>query len=260
METKVGSMKSKVKLLGTVLLIGIMVGCDSTSIESPDTTTDTVAPVTTEVVTKKVEPSGWYMRTVVSAVSEDGTVYSHNTAGVFGELDESADGLDRHDVPSSGSAIIQVRFINDQFDGGEEYYSDYREYNASSLKKQTWTFLVVNEIVVDLSNASLQIGVEALKNVYRKSDNTYYEMTSTDQGKRDSLVLIDLDNNRTYKYDELKNANLSMDGKNTRQFRWVLNGEVETLDTIPLNLSKYQKPFMKRIITSSSNKFGLPPE
>ncbi len=253
-------MKRKARLLGTALLIGIMTGCDSTSVESPDTTTDTIAPVTTEVVTKKVEPSGWYMRTVVSAVSEDGTVYSHNTAGVFGELDESTDGLDRHDVPSSGSAIIQVRFINDQFDEGEEYYSDYREYNASSSKKQTWTFLVVNEIEEDLSSARLQIGVEALKNVYRKSDNTYYETTSTDQSKRDSLVLIDLDNNRTYKYEELKNADLSMDGKNTRQFRWVLNGEVDTLDTTPVNLTKYQQPFKKKIYTSSTDKFGLPPQ
>jgi len=59
---------------------------------------------------KKAKYAGWYMRTRVSATTQDGTVYEHNSAGVFGKLKQSRYKKDRHDIPAYGPATLQVVF------------------------------------------------------------------------------------------------------------------------------------------------------
>jgi len=54
--------------------------------------------------------AGWYMRIKVSATAEDGTVYRHTSAGVFGKLKKSRYKKDINDIPAFGPAKLQVVF------------------------------------------------------------------------------------------------------------------------------------------------------
>ena len=258
----------KYKILTALISASLLAGCggggttssypgnDTNNSTSGDDTNDT-QPVTPP----KPKLSGWYLRTVAKATKE-GVVYIHKTAGVFGELEESSDTLDKHDIPALEQATLQVRFINKQLDPDKKYFSDYRHYDASTseTRKLTWSFIVENSnSLIDLSDASLQISVEDLRDIYKPVDNfNYIEKISPNQQKRDKLTLIDLDNNESYSYNDLQNISLNMDGKHIRQFRWVL-GDIDNDDFTPIYSNKKLKS--QKIIQKSQNqsKFGVPP-
>jgi hypothetical protein len=188
--------------------------------------------------TKKVRDAGWYMRTRVSAITEDGTVYTHNTAGVFGELKQSKRKKDRHDIPAFGAATLQVVFPHYNWKEGDagDYWSDYRRYNKRRANKRAvWTFLVRNQKGVDLSTAELKIELDDAKIIsYTKENGSVkYTETGTDKEMKNKFTLVDVDNKQTYQVDELPYANLSMDGKHTRTFRWV-RGRVKKRDFKPV--------------------------
>ena len=177
--------------------------------------------------------AGWYMRTKVYATAPDSKEYSHTTAGVFGKLKQSKWKKDQHDVPAFGSSALQVVFphLNWEEESGD-YYSNYYKYKKSAERKRAvWTFQIKNQNTVDLSNASIRIALEDAQNVdYVKKDKkvTYIE-TTVDPNKREDLTLVDVDNHKTYSVDELEYANLGMDGKHSRTFRWV-RGKVKKRD------------------------------
>lgn len=288
-------MKTNIKLLLTLLLLGTLTGCTDggtkqdgangdnpthkpgnnpdqkpgdnptstptdTPVENPDD--DTPPPVVTQ-------QSGWYMRTVTTASLPDGTTFTHKTAGVFGELDESKDGKDRHDIPSYDKAVLQSVFVNDNIDPQNTYYSDYRHYGQSG--KEVWTFQVKNQQTTNLANAAIHFEVEGPYTVYRNTKETsprYIEQLSKDDSKKRALTLVDVDNQRTYSYDELKTADLSMDGKHTRTFRWVL-GDVSNEDMQPLQANVSTQSLQGQstqnaesdfIPAPSDGTFGTPPE
>jgi hypothetical protein len=186
-------------------------------------------------------PVGWYMRTVATATLPDGKEFTHATAGVFGRLQDSKRKKDRHYIPAYGenSAILQVLFVQTKWgeDNGN-YFSDYRRFKKHRhYRRSVWTFAVRNPRHVDLSQADLKIEVQGPYKVYRDT-NGYREVL--DPGYlhlTDRLHLVDVDNHRVYDYDELKNAQLSMDGKHTRTFRWVI-GRVKKRDFRPVYKSE----------------------
>jgi len=204
--------------------------------------------------------SGWYMRTVATATLPDGRVFQHNSAGVFGELDESQDGLDKHDISAYGTTIFQVRFINEDFGTDDGYFSDYRSYTQSD-EKRVWTFQIKNQRDVDLSSATFTLGIEGMYEVF-KSQTGYIETVSKDQDRKNRLFLVDVDNGDVYSYRETKNLVLKMDGKHTRTFRWVI-GHVTEEDKQPLPNAKiigkgtgdFQAP-----ASDTTSKFGTPPQ
>jgi len=189
---------------------------------------------------QKSETAGWYMRTRVAVTTQDGTVYTHNTAGVFGELRESKNTEDRHDIPSYGPATLQVVFPH--YHWGEEksgdYWSDYRRFKPRWHRgRRVWTFLVRNQKGVDLSQADLKIFLDDARIVKRVTENgtVRYVEAGVDPKRKERITLVDVDNHRTYSVDELPNANLNMDGKHTRTFRWVM-GRVHRRDFRPVKL------------------------
>ena len=187
---------------------------------------------------KKEKYAGWYMRTRVSAITDDGTVYAHNSAGVFGKLKQSKWKKDRHDIPSYGAAVLQVVFPHYNWEEGEagDYWSDYRKYKKRRANKRVvYTFQVKNQKTVDLSNAELYIMLDdAIEvNYVKEKGNVRYIEKGTNPKIKHKFTLVDVDNKQTYQTDELKNANLSMDGKHTRTFRWV-RGNVRKRDFKPV--------------------------
>ncbi len=202
---------------------------------------------------------GWYMRTTVKATTADGKVYEHKTAGVFGELADSEGGKDRHDIPSMGSAKLYVLFTPDWEAGSTTYFSDYHRYKDSDPR--VWTFQVVSP----LSDAALTFNVDGVFDVYKKAGEPYVERPSSDESLKNALHLVDLDNQRVYTYDELANANLAMDGKTARSFRWVI-GPVSDQDMeLPLKLQAAESKTALQAASveqplKSQNGFGLPPE
>ena len=188
----------------------------------------------------KEKVAGWYMRTRVSVTADDGTVYVHNSAGVFGKLKQSKNKKDRHDIPSYGAAALQVVFPHYDWEEGEagDYWSDYRRYNTKRTNKRVvYTFQVKNQKTVDLSNAELHIILDDAidVNYVKENGNVRYIEKDTNPAIKQAFTLVDVDNNQTYSTDELKNANLSMDGNHTRTFRWV-RGNVKKKDFNPVVL------------------------
>lgn len=257
--------------LGMIAVLNIS-GCGSSSSNTTDQTETTqvetiadnaipVIPVETPPVdnTPKYTPAGWYMKTSVSAKDPStSTVYAHKTAGIFGELKESSDDKDRHDIPGYGSAILQVVFVQTTWgsDNGD-YFSDYRA-NSDDTRK-VWTFQVKNEKDVHLENADITIMLEGVYDVSSLEEEgriRYKETLSSDNSKKDAIKLVDVDNQQAYSYEDLQHIQLNMDGKNIRTFRWVL-GDVESEDYAPLNpvASKRATTISKTVSQNPSTGF-----
>ena len=229
------------------------------------------------------KPAGWYGKTQVSATAADGTVYTHTTAGVFGELLQSDEDKDKHDILGYETSILQVVFPQTEWeDDNGDYFSNYLNYDEYSAEKRVWTFQIKNQHTVDLSNAPITINLEGVYDVKYKEENgrvEYKESTDVNQTLLGTLHLVDVDNQAVYTVDELKTASLTMDGLHTRTFRWVM-GIVEQDDYLPLSktteaavskMSVYSaedptettdtsdfslKPESQR----AGGKFGLPPQ
>jgi hypothetical protein len=216
---------------------------------------------------------GWYMRTVVKATLDE-KEYIHNSAGVFGELKDSVNGKDSHDISSYGKATIKVVFTPEWDENNRTYFSDYRAY--SNGEKQVWTFQVQNERTgnpsepINLANADLKLSLEGVYDVYDGTKKRFEEVLSKDQSKKTSLTLVDVDNEATYSYSELQNISLSMDGKHVRTFKWVL-GEVEDKDIKATRMQRISKRGLRQSSVEGTHdnfdekvskmfSFGLPPE
>jgi len=210
-------------------------------------------------------PTGWYMRTIVTASLPDGTKVIHRTAGVFGELRRSSPKRDSHDIPAMGKAILKVVFTHPEWEGDTEFYSDYTKYRGPKIRKRVWTFQIKNEKKINLANASIRIRIPEYRDVYAvKKDGHVIYVTKKSRNRRRLrlLRLVDLDTGKVYTYRKWRRLVLNMNGKHTRNFRWVL-GRVSKSDklldrgrTIGAEVSK--SDFSGADI--SGGKFGTPPE
>lgn len=209
----------------------------------------------------------WYMKTVAKATADDGTEYVQNKSGIFGELAESQDGKDRHDISGYGTSILQVVFPKTEWnENNGDYLSDYRAVSNDETKR-VWTFQVKNQRDVNLADAPLQLllyGPYDLTSIEENGRVTYQEVLSEDTAKKTSITLIDIDNQVEYGYEELKTLQLNMGGLHTRTFRWVI-GTVTQEDYTPLidPLVKSAKStsvaFKMTSNPDSDSKFGFPP-
>ena len=275
--------KTKLILLGvTVVLIGFMIGCDSSNISSASDSnvgsSNTDSEVSSDVGSSSEGTSlaQWYARTTVSAVIPDTqTIIAHKTAGVFGQLNESNDGKDLHDIIGMGtqSATLEVVFPQNEWDSASgDYFSDYHSIKEGD---DSWTFQVKNmynpNYPVDLSNEAIKItleGIYTIKSIGINGNIRYTETLNRADERLEKLTLIDLDNRVAYAVSELPTAEITMDGMHTRTFKWVL-GTVTEADyaavTTPavsksMSFKNTVEAFKMSSETVPDSKFGLPPQ
>jgi len=181
-----------------------------------------------DIPTQTGKAGGWYGRTVVSATATDGTVYTHSTAGIFGELVDSNEAVDQHDIPGFGAAILQVVFPQGEEGSTSDFFSNYQSFDETD--KKTWEFQIKNQQTIDLKDAPITIALPEVKKViYKKvKGQIIYGDEILDDSKKAELTLLDVDNNTSYSVVELKSANLTMDGLHTRTFKWVLGAAEES--------------------------------
>jgi len=215
-----------------------------------DNSNENYSPPPTDNSPKK---AGWYMRTVVEADLGNNKRYIQAKAGVFGEYSDSIDGRDRHDIPSMGTAILRVVFIHQEWEKQKSFFSDYRAYRSAD--REVWTFQVKNDRDVNLANAILKISIKGPYDIYRYKEGNFEERLSHDNSLKRAIQLVDVDNKRVYLYGDSEYITLSMDGKHTRTFRWVI-GDVRDEDYESINsIESRSLLFRKR----EGGKFGLPP-
>ncbi len=267
---------NKMKFFVSIVVISLLIiGCsEQDTVESPldliDIKSITIAedPVVYEAVAPEYSTAGWYAKTVVSATTSEGTVYTHKSAGVFGELLQSSDAKDSHDIPGYAPSIFQILLISEFLtETTTGYYSEYKNYDDPESKKR-WTFQLKNQNSVDLSNASITIALEGVFDVDYKEENghvIYKESSSVNEALKRRLTLIDVDHRASYTLSELKTADLGMDGQHTRTFRWIF-GTVESSDYNPLNVSQRAAGRNSasdfELVTkkeTGGGKFGYPP-
>ena len=256
-------MKLNTKLIfsfATAALMGLFVGCSSSDGSSSST---------------EASSAQWYASTTVSAVNPaTQTVIAHKTAGVFGQLNESSDGKDRHDIIGMGTATatLEVVFPQSQWDSANgDYFSDYHSVKEDG---DSWTFQIKNmynpDRPVNLSNEAIKITLEGIYTVESTNVNgsiRYSETLNRADKRLEQMTLIDLDNNVAYALSDLPTAEITMDGLHVRTFRWVL-GSVDDSDFVPLTAAAQAKAAAFRQVPSQafqtapqkSSKFGLPPQ
>ncbi len=269
-------LKNFTKTAFFISVIGLVVlstGCsedetkEATGKQPPSEIPITQPPVATP---DPYHAAGWYARTKVYATAPDGTVYSHTTAGIFGQLVQSSDEQDPHDIAGYGPAIFQIIFIPEfSTDTTVGFFSEYKNYDENSSEKKIWTFMIKNQNTIDLSNAPISISVEGTFNVKYRDDQgevEYKETLNNDANSTTDLHLVDVDNATDYTVTQLLTANLSMQGLHTRTFRWVL-GDVISTDYEPLSSAQFSSgrngsvsDFQKSSARNSGGKFGLPPQ
>ena len=219
-------MKTKwIFLSVSVILMGLFIGCGSNNNSSRES----------------ASLAQWYARTTVSAVNPDTqTLITHKTAGVFGQLHESSDGKDPHDIIGMGteSATLEIVFPQREWDSANgDYFSDYHSVKEG---RDSWTFQVKNMYnparPVNLSNEAIVIaldGVYTVESTVFNGNTRYSEKLNRTNERLEELTLIDLDNGVAYAVSELPSAEITVDGLHTRTFRWVL-GTVTEADYTPL--------------------------
>lgn len=265
-EIMMNKVKNIALSLTVISALGLLTGCGGSS----DGSTVTEAASGTEAGYKT---AGWYGKTQISATTSDDTVYTHNTAGIFGELLESTDAKDSNDVPGHGTALLQVVFPQTTWgeDNGD-YFSNYQSFIEGESPKRVWTFQIKNQKTVDLKDASIKITLDGIYDVtYLEEDGRtrYKESTALSPERTNMLTLVDVDNHTSYTPTELNTADLSMDGLHIRTFRWV-KGEVEESDYAPLTVLaptqsakvsvKDPQSAFKETVQETSTGFGLPPQ
>ena len=238
----------------SVMLMGLFMGCGSNN--SSETTS----------------LAQWYARTTVSAVNPDTqSVIEHKTAGVFGQLYESSDGKDQHDIIGMGTESATLEVVFPQNGWGSESGDYFSDYHSLKEGRDSWIFQVKNmynpDRPVDLSNEAITIaldGIYIVESTVMNGSTRYSEKLNPEDEKLEELTLIDLDNQVAYSVSELPNAQISMDGMHIRTFKWVL-GNVTEADYAPLSTSAAARSIsLKRKAVSSEtvsdSKFGLPPK
>ena len=266
---------TKILFLTSLTLITLLyTGCseedtkDNTKDDAPSTENPT-GPQPPVVQPDPYKTAGWYAKTEITATASNGQVYSHKTAGVFGQLVQSSDDQDQHDIAGYGPATLQVIFIPEfSTDTTAGFFSEYKNYDENSSEKKVWAFMVKNQNTVDLSNAPISISLNGTFDVKYRDDRgkvEYKETRSSDDTITANLHLVDVDNSADYTIAELSNAGLTMQGLHTRTFKWVL-GSVDSTDYEPLPAAQ-QAPgrngasdFKMAPERSGGGKFGLPPQ
>jgi len=190
-------------------------------------------PIEPEPISNPYKTAGWYGKTKVS-IDINGKIYSHNTAGVFGQLVQSNEGKDLHDIAGYGDAFFQIVFPQTDWDDDNgDYFSNYQGYEEGSTDKKVWTFQLK---AGGVSSFPIAIALEGVFDVRYKEENekvTYKESIEVNQTIVDNLYLVDVDKAQVYTVEQLATANLDMNGSAIRTFRWVL-GVVEEDDYAPL--------------------------
>ena len=220
-------------------------------------------------------PDGWYMRVAVSAIAPSGKEYIHDTAGVFGELRESSDGKDNHDIPSFGKAVLYVLLTKVEDNKIVDYFSDYHHYDPDdqyNSERQVWTFQVKNQAGEDLSTSDINLTFSGPYNVFKKTGSVGYdEVLDTTQDRVKHFSLIDLDTHKVYRYEELQNLHLNMRGRKVRTFRMVFGGvsgslmrsaKIQTLTAKALQQQQMQAAAdraQESTAKRQSTFFGFPP-
>jgi hypothetical protein len=246
-------------LLVTAILSLLITGCsDSDGYSSSETAS--VDPYKT---------AGWFAKTDVS-INVNGTVYSHNTAGVFGELKQSKEGKDLHDISGYGDATFQIVFPQTAWgDDNGDYFSNYKSFAEDTIEKKSWTFQLK---AAHVSSFPISINLDGVYDVAYRDDRgkvEYKESTEINQTIVADLHLVDVDNAQAYTIAELKTAGLTMEGPSggmdIRTFRWV-RGSVDTTDYEPLSTPSRaagrntETSFASEPAKTGGGKFGLPPQ
>lgn len=245
--------------LSTVTTLSLfLTGCGSSTDNSSVQTTVPEAKV-----------GGWYGKTMISATADDGKVYTHGTAGIFGELIESNDAKDKHDIKSYGPSTLQIVFPQTEWDEDNGYYfSDYHHFDQNSEEKSVWTFQIRNDVTTpDLKSATITIKLDGIYDVNYKEENgniVYEESGQQNTNIYQNITLVDVDNKTSYSVEELSEANLNMDGLTVRTFRWVL-GTADASDYEAVSVAQSSKvapvPIsLDEALLDKAGKFGLPPQ
>ncbi len=252
-------------LISIVTTLLLLTGCSE---KDSDTSSEQGGSIDPETPIDPYKTAGWYGKTIVSATASDGTLYQYSTAGVFGELVQSDDAKDQHDIPGYGTAILQVVFPQTEWsaDNGD-YFSNYQHFDENSTQKRVWTFQIKNQHTVNLENAPITINLAGVYDVEYRDDRgsvEYKESTTINQERVDALKLVDVDKSTSYTLQELTTANLTMEGLHTRTFRWVL-GSVDTTDYESLPApqraaGRTETEFKAAPVRQGGGKFGLPPQ
>ena len=275
---------TKTLLTSVAILSLLLTGCSESDGYSSSNQTSTTDPVV-----NPYQSAGWYGKTKISVnftdIDNSVKVLKHTTAGVFGELKQSSDDKDQHDVPGYGPAVFQIIMIPEfSTDTSAGFFTEYKNYNPENSDKKVWTFQIKQQSSIclevnpddsskcnrwmDLKDSPIAINLEGVYDVEYRDDRgsvEYKESSTVDTEKVIALTLVDVDIGTKYTVEELASANLTMNGLHVRTFRWVV-GPVDSTDYEALSSPQRaarrtaSSEFQVAPDSNTGGKFGLPPQ
>ena len=168
---------------------------------------------------------GWYIRLI--ATSDD----LKDTSTVFGYLKGASDQKDKYDseaLSSGGGHYLYTTINHPEFEGSEEYKSDYRAFQKTGNKSDTWT------IVVHSSDnyGDVTLSWDGVTWVRKKKEGGFREKHY--KGKRilGRSKLIDEANGEVIDTKAENSYTFNMDGSREHTLKWVLLKDGEEEPTI----------------------------
>lgn len=214
--------------------------------------------VGSEAYAKKAE-SEWYVTLMVH--SEDGLKDKHN---VLGQMKESSDGFDRHDLVELrpfASPYLALNFFHPEWDKADAHFaSDYHDLKYSNQDK--WTFQVESDDLQRKMTLSWkQLTLINPKKTAKASQKMVEKLMN-------EMWLIDLKTQKVikaYEEDTAQNYQFSMEEEEVRSFMWILGKEPSVQDIEMYEQSEKKRdslqhpPSNKPVPKKSQNLLELQP-
>jgi hypothetical protein len=175
---------------------------------------------------------GWYIR----LVSESDGLKDNKT--VFGYLQGASDQKDRYDseaLSSGGSHYIYTTINHPDFEGAEEYRSDYRTFHKIGEKAAMW--------IIDVHSgdayADITIHWDGVTKVKKKKQGDFVEKHK--RGKRilGKMILLDEKNDLTIDVKVNNSYTFNMNGKREHLLAWILKKDGMSEDELAVLFQTY---------------------
>ena len=158
---------------------------------------------------------GWYIR----LVTESDDLKDDNT--VFGYLQGASDLKDKYDSEAlgiGGSHYLYTTINHPEFEGAEEYRSDYRAFQKAGKKSDTWV------IVVHCGDAFADVTLswDGITEVKKNKKGDFVEKHKRGKNKLGKMVLLDEENNRTIDVKSENSYTFNMNGSREHTLTWIL--------------------------------------
>jgi hypothetical protein len=206
--------------------------------------------VNNEVSVKKHKrQKGWYIRLVTESDN------LKDTKTVLGYLKGASDQKDRYDseaLGSGGSHYLYTTINHPEFEGAEEYRSDYRAFQKIGKKADMW--------IIDVHSgdayADVTLRWDGVTKVKKNKKGTFVEKHKRGNVILGKMILLDAENDVTVDVKSKNSYTFNMNGKREHVLAWILKKDGESEDELAVLIQAYENIYNNKEMEENTNITG----